>query len=114
MDKNLISIGGKTYCFDIDAITKWCLTSTEQPLKETELNEGYNTNEDGDLVMMSKVVRELKTPNSQDDTIKYDFMKLLLLPLLSISRHEDVQNNFSYMLIFNTLINMKFLIEITD
>lgn len=116
MNSKLISISGKKYYLDVDAIMNWCLASSTNPVKEIEINEGYDTNEDGDIQMMSKVVRELKTGNSQDDTIRYDFFKLLVTPFISdeILTLSNIQDNFSYTLLFNTLINKGFLVEINE
>lgn len=113
MKDKLIEFQGKKYCLDIDAIMKWCLNSNNTPSKETEINEGYDTNDEGELVMLTKVIRESKVSNVQDDTIRYDFLKLLLSPFLGeIMTTEDITENFSYTMLFNTLINMRFLVEI--
>ena len=115
MSNELITFNGETYYLDVDAIMKWCLSSTSNPFKETEINEGYDTNDDGDIQMMTKVVRELKTNNVQDDTVRYDFMKLLLAPFIGdIKTANEINNNFSYTLLFNTLIKMGFLVKIND
>lgn len=111
----MILFEGRRYFLDIDAIAKWCLSSSINPFKESEINEGYDTNEDGDLQMMTKVVRELKTNNPQDDTIRYDLVKILISPFLGeVKTFEEVANNFSYTLLFNSLIDMGFLVEIID
>lgn len=105
----------KKYKFNINAIMEWCLASSKNPIKETEFNEGYDTNENGDLQMMTKVVRELKTTNSQDDTFRYDFIKLMLSPFFNeIFSLEDIENNWSYKTLFNTFIDMGFLVEINE
>lgn len=114
MKNNIINISNEEYYLDIDAIIKWCLSSSNMPFKESEINEGYDLNDEGDIQLVSKVIRETKTNNSQDDTIRYDFIKLLLAPFLSgeISNEKTINDNFSYKIIFNSLIEMKFLIKI--
>lgn len=115
MRKEMISFEGRAYYLDIDAIAKWCLSSSVNVFKESEINEGYDTNEDGDLQMMTKVVRELKTNNPQDDTIRYDLVKLLISPFLGeIKTFDEVKTSISYTLLFNSLIEMGFLVEIID
>lgn len=110
-----MGMDGKKYYLDIDAITKWCLSSSLNPSKETEINEGYDYGDNGDFQMTTKVVRELKASNSQDDTIRYDFVKMLVLPFISdITNFDEIYDNFSYSLIFNTLLKMGFLVEIND
>jgi hypothetical protein len=117
MNKKLIEFGNKKYFLDINNIIQWILnpSSPTNSLKETEINEGYDTNDNGDLTMMTKVVRELKTNNSQNDTIRYDFIKLLLTPFLDVNKDiSTIKGSFKNTLIFNTLIEMGFLKEITD
>jgi hypothetical protein len=110
-----LGLNGERYYLDIDAISKWCLSSSVNPSKETEINEGYDYGDNGDFQMTTKVIRELKTSNSQDDTIRYDFIKVLLSPFLGeIKEIDEIENNFSYAMIFNTLVKMNFLIKIND
>ena len=112
MSKEMINFNGENYYLDIDAIIKWVLSSPNS-IKEIEINEGYDINDDdGDLQLVSKVIREAKSTNSQDDTIKYDFIKLILTPFLGeITTFDDIDLNLSYNILFNTLIQMKFLIK---
>lgn len=110
-----IGMNGEKYYLDIDAITKWCLSSSLNPSKETEINEGYDSDGNGDFQMTTKVIRELKTSNSQDDTIRYDFVKMLIQPFIGdITNFGEISDNFSYSLIFNTLLKMGFLVEINE
>jgi hypothetical protein len=113
MNKNMLEFEGETYYIDVNAIMKWCLSSGNNPFKETEINEGYDTNDDGDIQMMTKVIRELKTNNVQDDTVRYDFIKLLLSPFFGeIESKNDIKENFSFTLMFNSLINLGFLVKV--
>ena len=116
MDSKLLSINGKKYYFDVNAIMDWCLSCSQSPpQKETEINEGYDINDDGDLVMMTKVVRESKVNNTQDDTIRYDFIKMLINPFLGeVFNYDNINYNMSLIVMYNTLIKMGFLIEITE
>ena len=42
------------------------------------------------MELVTKIIRELKSPNNQDDTIRYDFIKLLINPFLGeINNKED-------------------------
>jgi intein-encoded DNA endonuclease-like protein len=103
------------YKLDINNIIKWCLDNSLNPFKEVEINETYDSDDDGDIQIMAKSVRELKTINTQNDTFRYDFIKVILSPFLSGDvTSEDLNENFSYRLLFNTLVDMNFLVEITD
>ena len=111
----MLKFGGKKYYLDMDAVAKWCLSSSVNPFKEIEINEGYDTNDDGDVQLNSKVIRELKTNNPQDDTIRYDLFKMMVAPFLGeITTFGDIEGSLSHTLLFNSLINMKFLVEIID
>ena len=111
----MLKVNDEIYYLDVDTIMKWCLSSGNSPSKETEINEGYDTNEEGDIQMMTKVVRELKTNNIQDDTVMYDFVKLLLTPFFGeIVTKQEIEDNFSYTLLFNSLINLGFLVKISN
>lgn len=113
MNKN-IELFGEKYYLDIENIVKWCLNSTNNPFKESEINEGYDIDENGDLQMISKVVRETKVNLMQDDTIRYDLIKTLLLPFINgnIFNLEDININFSYNVLINTLLEKGFLVKI--
>lgn len=111
----MININGKLYYFDIDAIMEWALSSSTNPSMEREINEGYDMDETGEMSVTTKVIRELKTENQQNDTIRYDFIKILMSPFMGeISNINEISDNLSYTLMFNTLINKNFLVEIND
>lgn len=110
----MIEIDNEIYYLDINSIIKWVLNSSSKQVKELEINEGYDINEEGDMELVTKIIRELKSTNNQDDTIRYDFIKLLINPFLGeINNKEDFKYNFSYSLLYNTLIEMGFLKKIT-
>lgn len=113
MNKNYIIVGNRNYIINVDAVMKWCLSSKDNPVKECEITEGYDMEDAGNVG--SKVVRELKSPNTQDDTIRYDFIKQLFTPLLtSVASISEIEEDLSLRLMFNTLVNMGFITEITD
>lgn len=110
----MIEIDNEIYYLDINSIIKWVLNSSLKEPKELEINEGYDINDDGEMELSTKIIRELKSTNNQDDTIRYDFIKLLINPFLNdINNKEDFKYNFSYTLLYNTLIEMEFLKKIT-
>ena len=107
MKNKIMNFFKDEYYLDVDSIINWVLSSSDGQLKETEINEGYDTNEDGDIQMVSKVIRESKTNNTQNDTIRYDFVKLLLSPIFN----GDFENNGKYNILLNTLQKKGFLIK---
>ena len=107
----MIEIFGKKYYLDVNAIIMWSIKTSEQ-LKEIEITENYGLSDVKELELNNKFIRELKTSDSQKDTIKYDFIKYLISPFLNNMTMDDLQNNVSFVIIFNTLLQMKFLIEV--
>ena len=113
MKKNYIKVDGKIYAFDIDAVMKWCLTSKDNPVNEYEITEGYDMEDVNNVG--SKVIRELRSPNTQDDTIRYDFIKLIVTPLISgMSFPEEMVEDPSFALVFNTCLEKGFIKEINE
>ena len=113
MKNNLLKISGRIFYLDVDAIMKWCLTSKDTPAKEYEITEGYDLGDDG--TVGSKVVRELRSPNTQDDTIRYDFIKILMAPFFTdVTSFDELTEDFSLSMSFNTLVRMGFIVEITE
>lgn len=110
-----ISFEGRKYAFDLEEIKNFCLISSEQNGKETEVTEGYDANEnDGTLTLSSKIFREVKsTGNPQNDMIVYDVVKLFIIRLLdNASTEKEFEMDFSTALAINTLLKWKMLIEI--
>ena len=68
---------------DIEKFTKYCLTSDSEKSKDTEVTEGYEKSDTGDMVQVSKIIREVNSQgNTQNDTIRYDLIKTLLSVIL--------------------------------
>lgn len=89
---------------DIDAIMQWCLTST-MSIKEEEIDDVYEVDEDGDLSINNKMIRTSKS--LQDIPLKYDFVKSIIDRFLSMN-NED-KNSKTFKLLYNTLIIKGFL-----
>lgn len=111
-----ITFAGKKYTFDFTKLKEACLISDNQKNNEKEITEAYERDDDGNIAMSSKIIREVKTPgNSQNDMIIYDIIKLFIIRLMenTLLEHE-FEPDFSTSLAFNTLINWGFLKEIND
>ena len=109
------------YTYEDDKITRateYDITLSEEQIVTSKIAVNtirYFYNDDGDLTMMTKVIRETKANDTQSDTIRYDLMKLILVPFLGgIKTIDEIIDNFSYTLLFNTLIELGFLVEIND
>ena len=108
-----ITVGGKSYAFDLKAIEKFCLKSSGEKDIENEITETYEKDNDG-LSISGKIVREIKiNGNPQNDMIIYDIIKLFINRLLeNASTIGEIQVDFSTSLALNTLIKWKLLIEV--
>lgn len=116
--KGYIEFDGRMYAFVLDAIKNTCLVSADQNGKETEVTEAYETDEDSNLSLTSKIVRDIKsTGNPQNDMIIYDLVKLLIIRLLdNTTTEEEFHDNvdFSTALAINTLLTWGMLEEINE
>jgi hypothetical protein len=109
-----ITFKGKRYAFDLDAIKNACLISGDQNGKETEVTEAYETDDDNNLSLSSKIVRDIKsTGNPQNDMIIYDVVKLFIIRLIDNTQIErEFDMDFSTALAINTLLKWGMLIEL--
>lgn len=106
---------------DIDKFTSMCLTSDNERSKDTEITEGYEKSDGGDMVQVSKIIREVNSQgNMQNDTIRYDLVKTLLGVLLDKkvmnfgSLENEAQYDFSFNIAFNTLLKAGIIYEIKE
>ena len=106
---------------DIDKFTKMCLTSDNEKSKDTEITEGYEKDDNGDMRQVSKIIREVNSQgNMQNDTIRYDLVKTLLSVVLSKTvmnfgcLDNELQYDFSFNIAFNTLVKTGIIYEIVD
>lgn len=104
---------------DIDKFTKLCLTSDTEKSKDTEITEGYEKDDNGDMRQVSKIIREVNSQgNIQNDTIRYDLVKTLLSVVLEKkvmsfgTVENELQYDFSFNIAFNTLLNAGIIYEI--
>ena len=109
----MIKIEGKTYVFDLEAISNFVNISSNSENKEKEI---ISTFTNGSLD--EKNVRELTTfGNSQIDNIRYDLLKMFILQVLTYDE-KDITNleqiPFGTQLAFLTLINESFLVLVED
>lgn len=113
----MIKYGDKTYAFDINKMMEWCFQTSNQLFKETEINEDYAANDNGEIEIKNKAIREIKTSNNQIETIRYDFIKTLINPFIandSVLFMDSKELTFSETIIINTLLELGFLIEINE
>lgn len=115
MDKNYISYNNRTYYIDVEKIIEFCLKSENKNVRDSEITEGYEklTEESNVLTLTSRVIREnTGTSNPQNDMITYDIFKMLLSVLLGQEATSNPEFNVSYVIAFNTMMEMGLLIEI--
>lgn len=110
---------GRKWSIDIDKFTKKCLTSDNEKSRDTEITEGYEKNDDGNMVQISKIIREVNSQgNTQNDTIRYDLFKTLLSVILEKkimsfgTLENEVMYDFSFNIAFNTLVKEGIIYEI--
>lgn len=103
-----IKFGDYTYRLNLEKLKEVCLTSSKDGTgREIQIAQTYETDENEELNLISKVEHETKTfGNNQNDMIIYDIFKLLLVSLLEDnSTSKEFVPTFSTMLAINTLLS---------
>ena len=113
-----LTFAGKKYKLNIDKINKFCLTSSEKKSNEREITEGYETDENGEFRLSSKINREItRDGNSQEDVIMYDLIKMLVTNLIDSetkATNDENDIDFGFALAFNTLMAEEMIEEINE
>lgn len=113
-----ITFNGKYYRLNIEKINQFCLISSGKAGSEGEITEAYESGEDGQFRLTSRINREITTQgNSQDDMIVYDFIKSLAVKLIDCQvrvTDNEYQVDFGFALAFNTMLAYGMIEEITE
>lgn len=115
MEKRYFSYNGRTFYIDIDKIIEFCLKSENKNVRDSEITEGYEklTDDSNVLTLTSRVIREnTGTSNPQNDMITYDIFKMILAVILGQEATSNPELNVSYIIAFNTLMQMGMIVEI--
>lgn len=115
MENRYFSYNGRTFYIDIDKIIEFCLKSENKNVRDSEITEGYEklTDESNVLTLTSRVIREnTGTSNPQNDMITYDIFKMILAVILGQEATSNPELNVSYIIAFNTLMQMGMIVEI--
>lgn len=109
----MIEYNGVAYVLNIRKVFEIMSEGTNNDTKEQELTDGYELVSDRDegLTLTSRIVHEIKAPaDVQVNTIKYDFLKIIIGQVLDI---EDWNaHTFGDEIAMNTLITEGILQEI--
>lgn len=84
----MLKINGIVYYIDVDEIFRFVVKPIENEDKDmgnTEISEYYKVNSLGLNEIVSKELREIKVNSLQIDSVKYDFLKMLLDEAFRIS-----------------------------
>ena len=118
MNNYTLTFNGKHYKFNLDKINDYCLVSSTKPGNESEITEAYESDENGDFRLTSKINREITTAgNSQDDVIMYDFVKTMVMKLIDTSMpvsSVETQADFGFAIAFNTMLSYGMIEEIKE
>lgn len=113
--KDLITINGKVYAFNLQKMCDFISKQSGKDVKETEIIDSYNF-EGKKKELAGKTVREASTFGNGTDTIVYDLIKVVLIQVIAFdSVDPDITLDelpFGTKLAFNTLITEGFLYEI--
>ena len=112
--KDLITINGKCYAFNLTKICDFITKQTGKDVKETEIIDSYNF-EGKKKELAGKTVREASTFGTGLETIVYDLIKIVVIQVIAFDSEEDIALDdlpFGTKIAFNTLITEGFLYEI--
>ena len=112
--KYTITFDRKKYALDLDAINKFCFKDNKDALKERELTESYEWDDEiDDMHIVNRITRDVNGSDSQDNMIIYDLVKLFIVRLLdNASITKEFEMDFSTSLAINTLIKYGMMVEI--
>lgn len=114
-NEKYITFKGKRYALNLDAFKAVCTPTTKElRTSEYEISQVYESDENGELNMSSKVEHETKgNGNPQNDMIVYDVVKMLLVSLLENDKTEDnFEYDFGTTFALNTLISWGVITEV--
>jgi hypothetical protein len=106
---------GKIYVLNLERFREVCTPkASELGTREYEISQVYDTDEDGEFNLRSKVENETKgVGNPQNDMIVYDVVKMLILSLLENDKNKkEFEYDFGTAFAINTLLNWGVLEEI--
>lgn len=115
MEDLFYTIGKNKYIVDFNALRAMCIQADKSSSIEKETTEIYEASEKGTLDATQKVIRELKTPsNPQNDTIMYDFVKLMLSQVLDMPSRFSDDMSLGDALALNALISCGIIRKVED
>lgn len=116
----MLKLYGVSYALNMEKILDFVFESQNEKNAELEVAQRYETNSNGEQELVTTEKREVKGKgNTAIDTIKYDLIKSFLDNLSQFPVHENNSENIMPLtvlniIVFNTMINEGFLIEIKE
>lgn len=105
-DAYTFTISGVKYAINIEAIRDFCFPNGNSMLKEQELTESYEWDEEErEMQITNRITRDVKGGENQCDMVVYDLVKLFIVRLLdNASLVREFELDFSTSLAINTLL----------
>lgn len=111
MQATYFDFEGRKYALNLKKIFEYVSYYDKNEKQEKEICNIYSRDNNGDVNLVSKQVKEITAPgDSQVDNIRYDMIKTLLVDVMNIAIGEEM--SLSNVISLNTLINEGLLIEI--
>ena len=109
----LLTINGKKFAIDLEKVKEYCFSEKDKD-SDIEITNTFETDENGELVMTGKLLREIKSNSeSQNDVMVYDLIKMFIGRLLDNSEKIDDTNlDFSTSLAFNSMLKLGIIVEV--
>lgn len=101
---------GLMYVFDINKILDFVLINNDDKNSDSQITENYDSSDEGKMILTNRQISEIKNSgNDNITTIRYDLIKLFINELSNMPQKLDVESSLGANIIFNTMINEKFI-----
>lgn len=114
----LITYNNKAYAINLNKIMNFYSNTDQNKVKETEIIDMYEMDENNIPKLISKQTREIKSNQaSQDESFKYDLIKMFLTILLDNNteiKDDEITADLGTLLAFNTFLENGFIYEINE
>lgn len=103
------------FIYDLEAIRDFIFGGTNERTSDVEITESQIKNDKGKLETESRVTREVKSTNTNKQTISYDMVKLFMDVLDNIEIDQELAPlSLGQQVVLNTMANYGLIKEIKD
>jgi hypothetical protein len=103
------------FIYDLDAIMDFVFGGTNERTSDVEITETQVKDDNGKLETESRITREVKSTNSNKQTISYDMIKLFMDVLDNVEIDQEIAPlSLGQKMVINTMANYGLIKEIKE